>query len=138
MGDRVISREQKVGAVLCLLSLGAFRCSVAPAGGQEAASITVSAAISLKDALDELGHTYEQRHPDTKVTLNYGSSGTLQHQIQQGAPVDIFISAAEKQMDALESIGLLLAGTRQDLVGNQLVLVVPASSNMVKDFSDLI
>lgn len=106
-------------------------------GGQQASSITVSAAISLKDALDELGHVYEQRHPGAKVTFNYGSSGTLQHQIEQGAPVDIFLSAAEKQMDALESNGLLVAGTRQNLVGNQLILVAPTSSNIVKNFADL-
>jgi len=137
MGDSVISRQRIVGAVLSLLFLGAILCATAPAGGQQAASITVSAAMSLKDALDELGHTYEQRHPDAKVIFNYGSSGTLQHQIEQGAPVDIFLSAAEKQMDALESAGLLMAGTRQDLVGNQLVLVVPTSSNILKDFSDL-
>jgi molybdate transport system substrate-binding protein len=137
IGDSVISYQRIVGAVLSLLFLGAILCATAPAGGQQAASITVSAAMSLKDALDELGHTYEQRHPDAKVIFNYGSSGTLQHQIEQGAPVDIFLSAAEKQMDALESAGLLMAGTRQDLVGNQLVLVVPTSSNILKGFSDL-
>src|SRR4029077_20110555 len=137
MGGSVISRQRIVGAVLSLLFLGAILCATAPAGGQQAASITVSAALSLKDAVDELGHTYEQRHPDAKVIFNYGSSGTLQHQIEQGAPVDIFLSAAEKQMDALESAGLLMPGTRQDLVGNQLVLVVPTSSNILKDFSDL-
>jgi molybdate transport system substrate-binding protein len=133
----VTSRRQIVRGVLSFVCLGTILCATFPTSGQQKASITVSAAISLKDALDELGHIYEQRHPDTKVTFNYGSSGTLQNQIEQGAPVDIFLSAAEKQMDAVESGGLLVAGTRHDLVGNQLVLVVPASSNIVKDFSDL-
>jgi molybdate transport system substrate-binding protein len=120
-----------------LLCLGAVLCTTTPTSGQQASSITVSAAISLKDALDELGHTYEQRHAGTKVAFNYGSSGTLEHQIEQGAPVDIFFSAAEKQMDALESGDLLVAGTRHDLVGNQLVLVAPTSSTIVNDFPDL-
>jgi molybdate transport system substrate-binding protein len=137
MDDSVISRQRMVGAVLSLLFLAAILSATAATGGQQAASITVSAAISLKDALDELGRSYEQRHPGGKVTFNYGSSGTLEHQIEQGAPVDIFLSAAEKQMDALESAGLLVAETRHDLVGNRLVLVVPTSSNILKGFSDL-
>ena len=71
------------------------------AAQESPASLTVSAAISLKDALDEIAKMYEQKNPGVKVTFNYGGSGTLQHQIEQGAPVDIFFSAAEKQMDAL-------------------------------------
>jgi molybdate transport system substrate-binding protein len=126
-----------VGIVLCALCLGAIPGAPAPMGGQQEVSITVSAAISLKGALDELAHTYEQRHSGIRVTCNYGSSGTLEHQIEQGAPVDIFLSAAEKQMDALESGGLLVEGTRQDLMGNQLVLIVPRTSTIVKDFPDL-
>jgi len=137
MGGCVISRKQIVRGVLSFVCLGAIVCATAPTSGEQKTSITVSAAISLSDALDELGHTYERRHPDTKVTFNYGSSGTLQHQIEQGAPVDIFLSAAEKQMDALESAGLLMAGTRRDLAGNHLVLIVPASLNIVMNFPDL-
>jgi molybdate transport system substrate-binding protein len=101
------------------------------------ASITVSAAISLKDALDELGPMYERAHPGAKITFNYGGSGTLQHQIEQGAPVDVFFSAAQKQMDTLESEGLLVPGSRRDLVANTLVLIAPASSISVQGFPDL-
>jgi molybdate transport system substrate-binding protein len=100
-------------------------------------SVTVSAAISLKDALDEIGYMYERQHAGARILFNYGSSGTLQHQIEQGAPVDIFFSAAEKQMDALESGGLLVAGTRRVLVTNKLVLIEPASSSRLKNFQDL-
>jgi molybdate transport system substrate-binding protein len=137
MADSMIARKQMVGIVLCALCLGTIPGAPAAVGGQQEVSITVSAAISLKGALDELGHTYERRHSGIRVTYNYGSSGTLEHQIEQGAPVDIFLSAAEKQMDALESGGLLVEGTRKDLVGNQLVLIVPTTSTMVKDFPDL-
>lgn len=101
------------------------------------ASITVSAAISLKDALDELGRMYERAHPGAKITFNYGGSGTLQHQIEQGAPVDLFFSAARTQMDTLESEGLLVPGTRRDLVANTLVLIVSAASISVQGFPDL-
>lgn len=115
--------------------LGIFVTGAAAA--QQQATLTVSAAISLKDALDELGGVYEQRHPGAKVTFNYGGSGTLQHQIEQGAPVDIFFSAAEKQMDALESAGWIVPSTRRDVLANELVLIAPASSKEIKDFGDL-
>jgi len=100
-------------------------------------SLTVSAAISLREALDELGRTYEQKHAGVKVRFNYGASGMLQHQIEQGAPVDIFFSAAEKQMDTLQSEGLIIPATRRDVVANELVLIAPAGSPGVKDFADL-
>ncbi|MFZ3200937.1 MAG: molybdate ABC transporter substrate-binding protein [Candidatus Acidiferrales bacterium] len=108
-----------------------------PQAAQQTAPITVSAAISLKDALDEIGSVYGHSHYGAKVTFNYGGSGTLQHQIEQGAPVDIFFPAAEKQMDALESEGLILAGTRRDVATNVLVLIAPANSSLVKNFQDL-
>lgn len=100
-------------------------------------TLTVSAAISLKEPLDALAQNYNREHPDVRVVCNYGASGTLQHQIEQGAPVDIFISAGEKQMDALQNENLLTAGTRRDLLANQLVLIVPANSTAVRGFGDL-
>lgn len=112
-------------------------CASPRAPERQPASITVSAAISLKDALDEVAHAYEQAHPGSKITLNYGGSGTLEHQIEQGAPVDVFFSAAKKQMDTLESKGLIVAGMRRDVVANDLVLIVPVSAAFVKEFRDL-
>ncbi|WP_330203362.1 molybdate ABC transporter substrate-binding protein [Cyanobacterium sp. Dongsha4] len=103
--------------------------------------LTVSAAASLKDVMEEIKPLYEQKYSQTKLTYNFGSSGSLQQQIEQGAPVDIFISAANKQMDALEKKGLLLTGTRRNLVSNQMVLIVPANQNQnkvqIKNFTDL-
>lgn len=100
--------------------------------------LTVSAAISLKDALDEAKEIYIKVHPGVAIAVNYGASGTLQLQIEQGAPVDIFLSAAPKQMDALESKGLLLAGTRKDLLQNEVVLIVPKDSKLgLATFKDL-
>ncbi|MGB6482947.1 MAG: molybdate ABC transporter substrate-binding protein [Candidatus Acidiferrales bacterium] len=100
-------------------------------------TLTISAAISLKDSLDAIAKSYQQAHPNQHVACNYGGSGTLQHQIEEGAPVDIFISAGENQMDALQKEELLVPGTRRDLLGNQLVLIVPAHSEGIKDFPDL-
>jgi molybdate transport system substrate-binding protein len=135
-GEMIFRRPVTICVFLALV-LVASLFAPARVTAQESSSVTVSAAISLKDALDEIDHKYEQRHPSAKIIFNYGSSGTLQHQIEQGAPVDIFISAAERQMDALESSGLLLAGTRRALVANKLVLIEPAASSRLKDFQDL-
>ena len=99
--------------------------------------ITVSAAISLKDALDEIAHLYSTDHTDAEVHFNLGGSGTLQRQIEQGAPVDIFISASPKEMNSLQSQGLLLTGTRKDLVRNSVVLIVPVESTSISGFQDL-
>jgi molybdate transport system substrate-binding protein len=100
--------------------------------------LTVSAAISLKDALDETKGLYVKDHPGVAIAVNYGASGTLQLQIEQGAPVDVFFSAAPKQMDALESKGLLLAGSRKDLLQNEVVLIVPKDSKLgLASFKDL-
>jgi molybdate transport system substrate-binding protein len=108
-----------------------------PPESPKTVSLTVSAAISLKDALDDLRSLYERQHPGVRLTFNYGGSGTLQHQIEQGAPVDLFISASEGQMKAIESEGLLLSGTRVNLLKNSLVLIVPASESFIRNLDDL-
>jgi molybdate transport system substrate-binding protein len=99
--------------------------------------LMVSAAISLKDALEEIKPIYQKTHQDVEIIYNFSSSGSLQQQIEQGAPVDVFISAANQQMDALESKKLLLAGTRQKLLTNQLVLVTPKDEKNVNKIKDL-
>ncbi len=104
----------------------------------QAAELTVSAAVSLKAALEEIAARFEKTHAGTKVTFNFGASGALQQQIENGAPVDVFVSAASKQVDELEKKGLTLDGTRIDVVGNTLVLVVPkAGKTTVTKIEDL-
>lgn len=103
----------------------------------ESATLTISAAASLKDAIEQIQQSYTKEKPNVKLTYNFGSSGALQQQIEQGAGVDVFISAATKQMDALDKKGLLLEGTRKDLLKNQVVLIVPQKSTQVTDFKDL-
>ena len=107
---------------------------ISPASADE---ITVSAAISLKDALDDISHLYASEHPGAEVHFNLAGSGTLQRQIEQGAPVDIFISASPKEMDSLQSQGLLVPDTRRDLVKNSVVLIVPVGNAGVSSFQDL-
>jgi molybdate transport system substrate-binding protein len=117
------------------LILGAGGAGSAP---QKKTDLTVSAAISMKDALDDVKQLYTAANPAVSVTTNYGASGTLQIQIEQGAPVDVFLSAAPKQMDALASEGLLLEGTRKDLLRNEVVLIVPKEPpSRISSFQDL-
>ena len=124
---RKISRSLVVVLLgLALYTGGSFGGSPSPQTGK--ADLTVSAAISLKDAFDEAKQTYIAANPNVTIATNYGASGTLQIQIEQGAPVDVFLSAAPKQMDALQTKGLLLEGTRKDLLRNEVVLIVPKDS----------
>jgi molybdate transport system substrate-binding protein len=99
--------------------------------------LTISAASSLKDSMERIKALYAAEKPDISVQYNFGASGTLQQQIQQGADVDIFVSAAEKQMDQLESSRLLLEGTRVDLLGNRIALIVAANASGITGFTDL-
>ena len=136
----MIRRASQWTFAILLVFMLAARASVAgtpnPRGAK--AELTVSAAISLKDALDEVKQLYTADHPGVSIATNYGASGTLQIQIEQGAPVDIFFSAAPKQMDALESKGLLLEGSRKDLLRNEVVLIVPKDSTLgIASFEDL-
>jgi molybdate transport system substrate-binding protein len=138
-----IGRRLVFASLLFLFVVGTAGNLALGAAAQQSESITVSAAISLKDALDELGPIFQvQQHRKnggngTAVAYNYGGSGTLARQIEQGAPVDVFFSAAEKQMDELSTQGLIVADTRRDLVGNALVLIAPAQSTALHSFQDL-
>lgn len=102
------------------------------------ATLLISAAASLKDALGTLEPSFEQEHRLVQLNYNFAGSGTLQRQIEQGAPADVFISAASQQMDALQQKGLILAGSRHALLSNQLVLIVPSQSGLaLTRFQDL-
>jgi molybdate transport system substrate-binding protein len=99
--------------------------------------ITVFAAASLQDAAQELKTAYEDQHKEVKITYHFAGSGTLQKQIEQGAPADLFVSAGKSQMDALEKQNLIVKDSRLDLLGNKLVLIAPADSAL-KDFNGLL
>ena len=106
--------------------------------GQPPIELYVLAAASLADAMKELTPLYESSHPDQKIVISYGSSGTLQKHIEQGAPADLFISAASKQMDELLQKNLIDPQYTSNLLKNQLVLVVPENIDQkVDSFQDL-
>jgi len=123
-------------ALLLTTSCNRFPATQATSPQAKAVTLTVSAATSLQAALQAIQRLYRQEHPHTTLVYNFGSSGSLQQQIEQGAPVDVFFSAAQKQMDALEQKDLLLPGTRRNLVGNQVVLATAKNSDIAA-FRDL-
>lgn len=100
---------------------------------EEKPALTVSAAASMKDALTEI----DARYGAATVSVNFGASGALQRQIEQGAPVDVFISAAAKNMDELAAAKLVDAATRRNIAANRLVLVVPLAATSIDSFTDL-
>lgn len=103
----------------------------APSAAKEPpVELNVSAAVSLKDALAEIQANYQKKNPNVNIVYNLGASGTLQKQIEQGAPADIFISAAPKQMNDLEAKNLVDKATRKNLVENKLVMIVPQNSTL--------
>lgn len=102
--------------------LVACSCMLALSPTRAEADVVVSAAASLADVLHDLASAYQGRTGE-RVVINIGASNTLARQVRAGAHVDLFISADEAQMDAVRDA--IVAGTRVDLVSNQLAIVVP-------------
>lgn len=94
----------------------------------QSSNLLVAAAASLQSVLQDISPLYTQVNPSQTISYTFASSGALQRQIEQGAPVDIFISAASQQINALNEKGLLIPDTIKDLLTNQLVLIVPKSA----------
>jgi molybdate transport system substrate-binding protein len=94
-----------------------------------AAEVTVFAAASLTDSLKEIAATCEKNSGD-KIIFNFAGSGLLARQIEEGAPVDVFFSADEARMDALEKKDLIVGATRRSRLSNTLVIVVAADSTL--------
>ena len=116
----------------------AFLLNSCFASGAAQKGILVSAAISLRSAFEEIGLIYEKQ-TGVRVEFNLGASGLLQKQIEGGAPVDVFASAGEKQMDELQAKNLIIPETRRNLAQNTLVLIAPSDSQIaLKSFPDLL
>ena len=124
-------------ATLIILTVAVSCNNQSPSVVHANANLLVSAAASLKDALEEVKPIYRQSKSNVNVAYNFGASGALQQQIENGAPADIFVSAAQKQMDALESKNLILKDTRRNLLTNRLVLIVPKTASSITDFTQL-
>jgi len=98
-----------------------------PAHAQE---MILSVAVSLKEATEELGRSFMAAHPGVTLRYNFGASGDLQKQIEAGAPVDVFLSAAQRQMDELEKQNLIAVSSRRAFARNVLVVIKPADSSV--------
>jgi molybdate transport system substrate-binding protein len=122
-------RYAAVGFVVVLLA----------ATGAFAEDVTLSVAISLKDAVEELGRVFMAGRPGVTLRYNFGASGDLQKQIEAGAPIDLFLSAAPRQMDELEKQNLIVPASRRAFARNVLVVVKPADSKVdITKASDLL
>lgn len=131
------------------IALGLFTCLIllfmsAVSGCSSSASKTstpvkllISTAPSLKGSFDEIEKLYTAQNPQVKLSFNYGPSGSLQNQIEQGAAADIFISQGKSQMDALEQKGLIQKNSRVNLLGDELVLIVNKNNTSIKTLADL-
>ena len=135
---RILKSIVAAAAALALLISWNLFQSVPPGTAQQQTSLTVSAAISLSQALQELKTVYQSSNSNVIITYNFGASGALGQQIQQGAPVDVFFSAATKQMNDLQQANLLLNDTRRKLLTNRLVLITPKNGVVLSDFKQLI
>lgn len=125
-------------AVIFVILFAIAGCSLlTPAIKPDHFELTVSAAASLKESLEEITALYSQVNPKVAIRNNWGGSGNLQQQIINGAPVDIFIAAAAKQMDELQKKGIIVADTRRNLLSNRLVLIVPRDQDNVIKLQDL-
>ena len=102
-------------------------------------TLNISAASSLSNVLKVIDTAYTQANPNVTIVLNTAASGTLQTQIENGAPADIFLSAAASNMDALQKENLIVNSSRKNLLDNTLVLVVPTGSTLgLTSISDLV
>ena len=124
-------------SILILLAglFGGLEAVAQPATNRE---ITISAAISLKNAFEEIGKIFREKNQEVKLVFNFGASGDLARQIEAGAPVDVFAPAAQKDMDDIGRKGLVAVNSRRDFTGNAVVLVKPVGSNVaLQSFKDL-
>lgn len=103
-----------------------------------AEELTILAAASLTDVCNEIKTEYEAAHPNVTLHFSYGASGALQTQIEEGAPADLFFSAATKQMTALNDEGLMDPDSIVNLLENKVVLIVPEGSDKdISSFEDV-
>lgn len=129
----MLAHARRQGVLLLLLFFCAAATGRAADGGP-----TVAAALSLKNAFEDVAKIYQAAYPGRRVLFNFAASGVLQRQIEGGAPLDVFASASPREMDALGRKNLIVPGTRSVIARNALVLVVPERSGLgLEGFADL-
>ncbi|MGL5327802.1 MAG: molybdate ABC transporter substrate-binding protein [Peptostreptococcaceae bacterium] len=115
------------GVTTLILVLGLSGCNKNEENKKE---LNISAASSLKEVMVVIEEKYNKVSKDIELVINYGGSGSLQKQIEQGAPCDVFISAGKSQMEELSKKGILLEDTYKDLLKNNLVLISKKNSDI--------
>ena len=117
---------------MCLIRCVAIALALVVLGSAEvgAQEIILSVAVSLKDAVEELGRGFMAARPGVTLRYNFGASGELQKQIEAGAPIDVFLSAAQRQMDELERQSLIVSTSRRAFARTVLTVVKPAGSRI--------
>lgn len=129
-------RFLSIAAVIVLLAGCANTAPSAPSAPSQ--KLTIFAAASLTDALDEIGDKFKQQQPGVTLDFNYAGSQQLRTQLEQGAVADVFASANMKEMDNAIEAGLVVSGTPQIFVRNRLAVIVPQDNpGSVKDLRDL-
>jgi len=109
------------------------------ANAQPSHEIMISAAFSLKNAFEEIGKVFQEKYPKVKAVFNFGASGDLARQIEAGAPVDVYASAAQKDMDDLIIKGIIVVDSKVDFLSNTVVLLKPANSKLkLRSLKDLL
>lgn len=128
--------KRRNSSILLFMILGGILFS--GCSKKEETELLIGAAASLEPAMKELQPMFEEQHPELRLSFTFAGSGTIEQQIREGAPIDIFLSAANKQMDSLEKDELLLPDSRVDLYRNEVVLIVPVDSKLgIADFKDI-
>ena len=154
-GEDCTMKPKRMLALMLFLSLALSLCACgakeAPSVEQESekAELIVFAAASMTETLTELGNAYMAKNETVSIVFNFDSSGTLKTQIQEGADVDIFISAGQKQMNQLDinadpavntdGLDFVLEGTRLNILENKVALAVPEGNPAgIHSYDDLI
>jgi molybdenum ABC transporter, periplasmic molybdate-binding protein len=131
-------RARALRSLFVLALVGVLIARASETTQADQVELLVSGAISLRESLQEIGAAFERRHPSVKTLFNFGASGVLQQQLERGAPVDVFVSAASAQMDDLQAKDLIVATTRGTLAENSLVLIGPTHPGLdLASFDDL-
>ncbi len=138
MKRKLLAIAVMIAMVFVMTACGGGGDSEEAAEPAETTTVNVFAAASLSNVMAEFEASYEEANPGVDIVVNADSSGALLTQIQEGAPCDIFFSAAQKQMDELESAGMVTEGTRTNVVNNQLVVITqPDSETAVTGLADI-
>lgn len=149
MKSRIILACTLACTLMLLLCACNIKKSSSPENIAKPKELIVFAAASMTETLTELGESYMAENQDVNIVFNFDSSGTLKTQIQEGADVDIFISAGQKQMNELditasadvntEGLDFVLADTRLDILENKVALAVPTENTAgINSYNDMV